>query len=740
LVKNITKDGGFYWVRANISPIYENGIKIGYMSARRKPDPANVQAASKVYADIKAGRFKDKLNCGEVIKIDIFHTAQRKFENIKIKHKLSSLVLLSVFSILVLAIIGYLNLNTLNTHHQSSLDDIEKIAKEMNTAHTKHLHSSLQASDSNSDLLYEQLEAGLDKELQTYIAQAKQTANENLSKKQNLRFVTIAAILSAFIVLCGGIIRNVLKPLYETKRVIMEIANGNYLARIDYRSGNEVGIMMEYLRALTVTLGFEIAETRKLAGESLRLKIGLDSVTTGVIIADQDRKIVYINKSVVRLLSEAEEDIRQDLPHFCVANLMGQNIDVFHKNPAHQRGLLANLTAIVEADALIGGHHMTVKASPIINEYGQRLGSVAEWTDRTSEVNLQNEIAAMLIEATQGRFKNRLSVENKQGFLKLLSEELNRLLIISDTIFSDIKHVLSAVALGDLTQKITNDYEGEFDLLKQDTNLAVAQLNDIVERIRAANLIINEGIDQIIEQNNELSERTEIQVNNLENTASAIHQLAKSGQENNAEAEHANTAVNSVFSVVDKGVKIVDKVVQTMEGIHESSRKIGEIIAVIDSIAFQTNILALNAAVEAARAGEQGRGFAVVATEVRSLAQRAANAAGEIKALINDSEEKVEDGSQLVVNAGEVMRDIANSIGEVTSMMSRIAVSCSEQSNSIEHVNSNIMETESLTQENVASFTHVIASSKTLEEQIKALSATIDYFKVEKENLDFQMF
>ncbi len=733
LIKNKTKDNGFYWVRANIAPIYENGVRVGYMSARRKPDSLKVQAATKVYADINAGRFKGKLNCGEVIKSDIFHTAQRKFENIKIKHKLLSLVSLSVLSILILGIIGYSNLNTLNTHHQVSLNDIEKIATQMQLKRSQN-------GSNNPDERYEQAEFALENELKTYIAQAKVTANEDLSTRQNLRFITIAAILSAFILLCGGIIRNVLKPLYETKRVLTEIANGNYLTRIDYRSGNEIGIMMEYLRSMSVNLGFDMAENRKLLSESLRLKIGLDNVTTSVIIANQAREIVYINTSAVKLLSAAEADIRQDLPNFCVADLMGKNIDIFHKNPAHQMKLLGNLTETIEANALIGEHQMTVKASPIINEYGQRLGSVAEWTDNSNEMNLQNEITMILIEATQGRFKNLITIEGKQGFLKLLATELNHLLEICDTIFNDLKHVLSLAALGNLTQKITNMYEGEFDLLKQDTNLAVSQLNGVVEQMKSANLIINQGIDSIIAENNELSERSEIQMANLENTATAIHELTKSAHRNDDNAKQANAAVNSVFAVVDKGVKIVDKVVQTMDGIHESSRKIGEIIAVIDSIAFQTNILALNAAVEAARAGEQGKGFAVVATEVRSLAQRAANAAGEIKTLINDSEEKVEDGSQLVVDAGKVMRDIANSIGDVTNMMSRIAVSCAEQSDSIEQVNSNITETEKITQENVESFVHVIASSKTLETQIKDLSMTIDYFKAEKEELDFQLF
>jgi methyl-accepting chemotaxis protein len=740
LVKNKIKGGGFYWVRANITPIYENGNVVGYMSARRKPDALKVQAAEKVYADINAGHFKDKLNCGEVIRTDIFHTIQRKFENIKIKHKLSSLVLLSVFSILVLASIGYLNLNMLNVHHQSSLNHIEEMVVQLQTAHSAHLHSVSKDSDKNADALNEQIEDVLKSELKIYITQAKMIANEDLSIKQHLKALAVAGFLSVLILLCGWIIRNVLKPLYETERVIMQIANGNYLARIDYRSGNEIGIMMEYLRSLSVTLGFNMAEIHKTASENFRLKYALEDVDTSIIVADQSHKIIYSNKAAVKLFSLAEADVQKKFPNFSVGNLLGANITKFHSNPAQQERFLSTFHEPITTVLLIGGRHLIAKSSPITDEFGVRLGTVAEFEDATDKVNLQNEIATILIEATQGRFKNRITLADKEEFLKLLGTELNRLLEICDTIFGELKHVLSSVALGNLTQKITNDYEGEFDLLKQDTNLAVSQLNGIIEQIKSSNLIINHGIVETIEGNNELSKRTEIQVANLENTASAIHQLAKSARQNDDNAKQANASVNNVFEVVDKGVKIVNKVVNTMESIHESSRKIGDIITTIDSIAFQTNILALNAAVEAARAGEQGRGFAVVAVEVRSLAQRAASAAGEIKTLINDSEEKVEDGSQLVVNAGKIMRDIANSICDVTSMMSRIAVSCAEQSDSIEQVNSNITETEGITQENAQSVVEVIASSKSLEEQIKALSMTIDYFKVEKEELDFQLF
>lgn len=717
LVKNRTKSGTFYWVRATVTPIYENEKVIGYMSVRRKPNFANVRLAEKLYADIKAGRFKGKLSGGNVLKTDIFHSTLRKFHNLTIKNRLIGLGVLSSFALLAVAAIGQFNLSVLNHNAQLNIDQIEQ--------HTITLLNDFKSSNSDNQEFNQ-----LTTELKALVTQTKANSNQSLAQANTHMMMFMLAILSALIVLFGLTIIGIIRPLHHATDVLKHISNGNYLVRIDNDTRNEIGIMTEALRAMSVRLGFDVAEDRKNINDGLRLKMGLDNVNTGVIIANQDLEIVYVNKAAVNLLREAETDIRKDLPHFNVDTLMGTNIDDFHKNPAHQRQLLGSLTETTIATAIIGGHHMVVKASPIINELGQRLGSVAEWTDRTVEVNLENEISTIVRDAVQGRFSNRLNLEDKKDFFKVLSEELNELLTVSDNVFSDLKRVLSAVAAGNLTQKITANYEGEFNNLKNDTNLAVSQLTNIIEQIKESNSVIQQGISEITQGNDDLANRTENQAANLESAAAAIHQLTTTVHQNDEDAKYANDAVNGVFNVVDKGVKVIGKVVKTMETIHDSSLKVVDIIAVIDSIAFQTNILALNAAVEAARAGDQGRGFAVVATEVQSLAQRAASAAGEIKNLINDSEEKVEDGSKLVVDAGKIMQEIAQSIEGVTSMMARIAIACSEQSTSIEQINSTVMETENMTQQNAALVTEASSASASLEHQIKSLSNTIGYFTV----------
>ena len=822
LVKNRTKSGGFYWVRANITPTYENGKHIGYMSVRRKPKLENVKLAEKVYADMRAGRFKGTLDAGNILKSGVIHKSIRKFQNITIKNRLIGLGALSCVALITFALLSQFNTDALSSRNQSNIEQIAKrstimklattthvefkiqvqewenlllrgqnendfskykkafdekhlvVEQELeqlktlwtdlgespekiellHTAHTELLDAYLKALqnyqpnninsiavvdslvrglDRETDKLFDELVSASETELDAFITQTNTALNGAVVDAHYQTNALLAVILSLFIGLFSLTLMGIIRPIRHATESLREMANGNYLVRIDNFTRNEIGIMTETMRAMAIRLGFDIAEDRKNLNEALRLKIGLDNVDTGVIIANQDREIVYVNKSAIHLLREAEDDIQKDLPHFSVDNLMGTNIDTFHKNPQHQLQLLASLTETTTATAIIGGHHMVVKASPIINDLGQRLGSVAEWADRTVEVNLENKISDIVKNATHGNFDTRLNLEDKKGFFKILSEELNALLSVSDNMFSDLKRVLGSMARGDLTEQITKNYEGEFNNLKNDANQAISQLTHLIVQIQTANEIIYRGIEEISQGNNDLSNRTENQVTTLEEAAATVQQLAITVSQNDEDAKYANESVTSVFDTVDKGVKVIRQVVKTMDAIHESSLKVVDIIDVIDGIAFQTNILALNAAVESARAGEQGKGFAVVATEVRSLAQRAAKAANEIKTLIIDSEEKVEDGSQLVVNAGRIMEEIAGSIENVTRMMAQISAACSEQTVGVKQIISTIVETESSSQQNAALVVEAAAASNSLENQIKSLSNTIASFQLRQD-------
>ena len=256
-------------------------------------------------------------------------------------------------------------------------------------------------------------------------------------------------------------------------------------------------------------------------------------------------------------------------------------------------------------------------------------------------------------------------------------------------------------------------------------------LSGIVGEVRSGTEAMSSASSQIASGNQDLSSRTEEQAASLQETAASMGQLTSTVKQNADNARQANQLAMTASDVAAKGGAVVSQVVDTMGSINESSRKIVDIIGVIDGIAFQTNILALNAAVEAARAGEQGRGFAVVASEVRSLAQRSADAAKEIKGLIGASVEKVETGSKLVNHAGATMEEVVASIRRVTDIMSGITVASQEQSAGIEQVNQAIAQMDQVTQQNAALVEQAAAAAKSMQDQAANLSGLVDIFKLE---------
>ena len=307
--------------------------------------------------------------------------------------------------------------------------------------------------------------------------------------------------------------------------------------------------------------------------------------------------------------------------------------------------------------------------------------------------------------------------------------------VITRSILTPLNQVLRATedlrdGDGDLTYRLPT-LPAEFGDLANSLNGFIGKLHDIISRVRASTESIAPASQEISSGNADLSSRTEQQASALEETASSMEELTTTVRQNAENARQANTLAASASEVASKGGAVIAEVVGTMGSINESAKKIVDIIGVIDGIAFQTNILALNAAVEAARAGEQGRGFAVVASEVRNLAQRSASAAKEIKALIDNSVEKVDAGSKLVDHAGVTMKEILDSVRRVTDIMGEISTASIEQTSGIEQVNQAISQMDEATQQNAALVEQVAAASEALREQAGTLSEAVSVFKVD---------
>ncbi|NJC01844.1 methyl-accepting chemotaxis protein [Xanthomonas sp. 3272] len=405
----------------------------------------------------------------------------------------------------------------------------------------------------------------------------------------------------------------------------------------------------------------------------------------------------------------------------------------------------AYATMVRDTNALVGTHiAVKMKLAQIMSRYAigdlsqdmDRLpGEKAVFSDTMDAVKrnlfaMNSEIKLLAQAAANGDFSVRGDTQRFQHDFLAMVESLNQLMATADGNLGALSSVLRAIAAGDLTTRMHGDFHGVFAQMRDDANTTVVQLADIVGRIQQSTDAINDAASEIAAGNQDLSQRTEQQAANLEETASSMEELTSTVRNNAEHARRANQLVVGAAAVASRGGTVVGEVVGTMAGIQAASRKIADIISVIDGIAFQTNILALNAAVEAARAGEQGRGFAVVASEVRTLAQRSAGAAKEIKQLIDDSVSRVEQGNVLVSQAGRTMQDIVDSVHSVTEIMQEISEASQQQSQGIEQVGQTIAQMDQATQQNAALVEEATAAARSMEAQAQQLRDAVSVFQL----------
>jgi methyl-accepting chemotaxis protein len=478
----------------------------------------------------------------------------------------------------------------------------------------------------------------------------------------------------------------------------------------------------------------DVTEARKSEIEVSRLQSAVNGAQTNLMLCDEDLNITFVNPAVVEMLAKRQDVLRRSFPGFDAYNLVGKNIDMFHKNPAHQRALLADASRLpAKAEIKVADLEFEVNATMIKGPNGEYMGNMVEWKDITEQKDAERQIAGMIASAVAGQLEQRIDTVSYEGFLKGLGDNINELMDSVVTPVRETKRVMGCLADGDLTQTMAGDFQGEFSELCESVNTTLGKLSYMVTEIRGTSSSIASAAGEISQGNTDLSQRTEEQASSLEETASSMEELTGTVRQNADNARQANQLASSAREEAGKGGEVVGKAVEAMAEINAASKKIADIIGVIDEIAFQTNLLALNAAVEAARAGEQGRGFAVVAAEVRNLAQRSASAAKEIKSLIKDSVEKVDEGSKLVDQSGATLAEIVSAVKKVSDIVAEIASASQEQATGIDQVNKAVMQMDEVTQQNAALVEQAAAASESLDEQARGLDDLMTFFKLEEE-------
>jgi len=359
----------------------------------------------------------------------------------------------------------------------------------------------------------------------------------------------------------------------------------------------------------------------------------------------------------------------------------------------------------------------------------------AEAERAATSAKLMNEfdaaVGGVVRAAMAGDFSQRVPLAGKEGAIRNLAEALNTMCDNLGKAFNDVVRMFGALSEGDLTQRITADYQGGFATLKQNANMTAQRLSETVTEIKAAAGEVSSASAEIATSTTDLSQRTEQQATSLERTSAAMEEITVTVRKNAENAQQANERASRTREAAQKGGQVVTSAVEAMAGIDEASRKMSDIISVIDEIARQTNLLALNAAVEAARAGEAGRGFAVVATEVRSLAQRSSQAAKDISGLITNSSGQVKGGVELVNRAGAALNDIVESIKGVADIVSDIATASAEQATGLDQIKEALSQMDEATQQNSALVEENAATAKTLADQSGAMGEQVSFFRTE---------
>lgn len=517
------------------------------------------------------------------------------------------------------------------------------------------------------------------------------------------------------------------QPSEQQLKAIHDLGNGLFRNPIP---GNDA--WTNALNLIRTRIGQNASDAFDAARESAVLTTAMNAASTNLMVADADFNIISINTSLATMFKHNEARLKAQLPSFSAASVVGSNMDMFHKNPAHQRAMVAALAQPWTGELSINGLILRLTVVPIL-QGTRHLGYVIEWLDVTEQRQIEHALATSIDEASRGIVSGRINTQGLQGFYLTSAKGINQLLDDLHQFMSKTIQNIGELAFNRIDKKVEGNYQGSFKMTQDAMNIALNGLNSMVGQVQFTSDQVTNSMRQLNDGVNDFSDRIQQQAAAIEETSAATTQMLSSIQQNIEGIKSVTAITHRVTDQVVEGSEIMEHALSSMQTVEASGQQIGNIVGLIDSIAFQTNLLALNAAVEAARAGEHGRGFAVVASEVRTLAGKSADAAKDIKKLIDTSVQQIGEGSRRAREANQALETIKTSVLEVNKMINQMNVAATEQEKAIQEVNKAMNVLDAGSQQSAALVEQTAASTQQVYENMNDLNHLIGMFTISSE-------
>lgn len=646
LVKNRTKEGGHYWVEANVTPVLHQGQIIGFQSVRHLIDETRQAQAEALYRDVAQGR-KQLLN-GYVVSplkrlclFDRFHP-------------------INLMVLMIAALGGFAVL----------------------------------------------LQAGL-VELPVYV-------------------VAIIALLLTLYAAAGR--KYVFSRLGKAKLLVDRMREGNFDAQVNFLGNHSLSKMVAAVKMMQIQLGAMYDDTQVKLHESTRLKSALDNANTQIMMVGRKGGILYLNDALQTYFQKNEAALAKAFPAFKRDELVGEKLLSVFKDVSAFKAL----TQASQTEVKMGELVIELSIRPVLDERHQHLGVVIEWMDYTQQRAVEETLKFTLEMAALGHTDLQLETRNLDGFLLQTSQHINQLLASLNEIIESMVLIMNNLATGNITGRVEKDLQGSFAAMKGATNISLDNLSTIIYYIKQVSEQVSTAAVSSSKASYDLSARTQQAAATLEQITATMKNVNQLQLENTQELNKVNVISEAALSESENAKLALDSTVHAIEAIEATSEKIANIVGMIDGIAFQTNLLALNAAVEAARAGEHGRGFAVVAGEVRSLAQKSADAAKDIKHLIDDSSARVAQGVQQVQQTSTAFSSVQEGVTQMTESLVQVVGSISDQQQSVAEITHAIEQLDSNIQSNATLVEETSSAADSLKDQADLLNKETAQFQIDE--------